>query len=266
MYLITLDGKLHLAPLNNPQNVLDLGTGNGIWAMYVRAPLPCSQQLTNHAHASDMADAYPSAHVVGTDLSAIQLPYIPPNLRFEIEDFNSPWPYAANHFCYIYIRELFGCVADWDGFLAQAFAHTRPGGYVEITEHSVWPVSDDGTVDEDSFYSLWGRTVVECGEKFGKSFTIWRESKRRLEEAGFVDVVEHRFKWPVNEWPSAACRTDGNDGGKSWKQLRELGVWNQLRLYNGVEGFMLRLLTTVGGVCVPFLLVAFGLMVSIVDL
>jgi hypothetical protein len=49
-------------------------------------------------------------------------------------------------------------------------------------------------------------------------------------------------------WPSPEHRTNGNDGDMSWKQLRELGVWNQLRIYDGVEGFMLRLLTSAGGV------------------
>jgi hypothetical protein len=33
MYLITLGGRLHLAPIVNPHNILDLGTGTGIWAM-----------------------------------------------------------------------------------------------------------------------------------------------------------------------------------------------------------------------------------------
>jgi hypothetical protein len=33
MYLMTLEGKLHLAPLDNPHNIIDLGTGTGIWAM-----------------------------------------------------------------------------------------------------------------------------------------------------------------------------------------------------------------------------------------
>ncbi|KAK5698389.1 hypothetical protein LTS12_028504 [Elasticomyces elasticus] len=33
MYNVTLDGKLHLAPLQNPQEILDIGTGTGIWAM-----------------------------------------------------------------------------------------------------------------------------------------------------------------------------------------------------------------------------------------
>jgi len=33
MYLLTLDQKLHLAPLVNPQTILDCGTGTGIWAI-----------------------------------------------------------------------------------------------------------------------------------------------------------------------------------------------------------------------------------------
>jgi ribosomal protein L11 methylase PrmA len=33
MTLILHDNKLHLAPLENPQTVLDVGTGTGIWAM-----------------------------------------------------------------------------------------------------------------------------------------------------------------------------------------------------------------------------------------
>ena len=54
MFLRTLGGKLQLAPVpKDSQNVLDIGTGTGIWAI-------------------DFADEYPSAKVVGTDLSPIQ--------------------------------------------------------------------------------------------------------------------------------------------------------------------------------------------------
>lgn len=43
MYLLTLDQKLHLAPLNNPQTILDCGTGTGIWAIVSTTPgSPCS--------------------------------------------------------------------------------------------------------------------------------------------------------------------------------------------------------------------------------
>ena len=202
---------------------------------------------------SETADAYPSAHVIGTDLSPIQPLFVPPNLAFEIEDLNLEWTYAKNYFDFIHIRELFGCVSDWDSFFTSAFEHIKPGGYVEVIEHSVCPVSDDGTVNEESFFTLWGKTVIEMGERFGKSFTIWEESKQRLEKAGFIDVVEKKYKWPMNGWPSPDHRTHGDDGDKSWQRLREIGVWNQLRLYDGVEGFMLRLLTGVGGVCLPLL-------------
>jgi hypothetical protein len=33
MYLLTLDQKLHLAPVHHPQEILDVGTGTGIWAI-----------------------------------------------------------------------------------------------------------------------------------------------------------------------------------------------------------------------------------------
>lgn len=51
--LCLLDRKLHTAPLENPQRILDVGTGTGIWAI-------------------DMADSHPSAVVTGIDLSPIQ--------------------------------------------------------------------------------------------------------------------------------------------------------------------------------------------------
>lgn len=49
VFLMLLDGRLYTAPLDRPQRILDIGTGTGIWAI-------------------DMADKYPSAEVIGTDL------------------------------------------------------------------------------------------------------------------------------------------------------------------------------------------------------
>jgi methylase of polypeptide subunit release factors len=53
MFNLILGGELHIAPLKNPQRVLDVGTGTGIWAL-------------------DFAEQYPSAEVIGVDLSPIQ--------------------------------------------------------------------------------------------------------------------------------------------------------------------------------------------------
>ncbi|KAH8423768.1 class I SAM-dependent methyltransferase [Aspergillus melleus] len=212
MYLITLDGKLHLAPIDSPQEILDVGTGTGVWAI-------------------DMADEYPSASVTGVDLSPIQPTFVPPNCVFEIDDITLPWTYASNQFDFIHVREMFGCIPDWDGFFRQCWRCLKPGGFIEVVEHAVQPTSDDGSMGPDHFYHLWGKTVVQSGEKFGKSFTIWEESSARLKNAGFVGVVETGYKWPMNGWSAN-------------KKLHDLGRWNQLRLHGGIEGFMLRLLTS----------------------
>ena len=79
-----------------------------------------------------MADQYPSATVIGTDLSPIQPEWVPPNCHFEIDDVSLDWTFPSNHFDFIHIRELFGCIPDWDFFLTLRDhgrgAVRRPGG------------------------------------------------------------------------------------------------------------------------------------------
>jgi methylase of polypeptide subunit release factors len=84
------------------QNVLDLGTGTGIWAI-------------------DFADQFPSAMVIGTDLSPTQPTWVPPNLKFEIEDFTEEWTFKSDEFDYIHMRSLYGCVADWPRFHQEVY-------------------------------------------------------------------------------------------------------------------------------------------------
>ncbi|KAI9655505.1 MAG: hypothetical protein M1821_005298 [Bathelium mastoideum] len=223
MYLITLDGQLHLAPIGdgakgNVHEILDIGTGTGIWAI-------------------DMADEYPCARVTGTDLSPIQPDFVPPNCSFEIDDVTLEWTFPDDRFDFIHIREMFGCIPDWDFFLQQAWRCLKPGGWVEIVEHSVWPVADGDNMPVDHFYNTWGRMVEGLGERWGKTFRIWRQSREKVLTAGFTEVVERRFKWPIGGWSSDP-------------KLRELGMWNQLRMMDGVEGFMLRLLTGPGGMSI----------------
>jgi hypothetical protein len=56
-----------------------------------------------------------------------------------------------------------------------------------------------------------------------------------LEKVGFVDVVEKRFKWPMNGWSSDPT-------------LKRLGELNQIRVTEHIQGFTLRLLTGAGEV------------------
>lgn len=67
---LVMDGRLHLSPFSRqhpPQKILDIGTGTGIWAI-------------------EMGDQFPEAQIIGTDLSPMQPNFVPPNVRFFVED------------------------------------------------------------------------------------------------------------------------------------------------------------------------------------
>lgn len=56
-----------------------------------------------------------------------------------------------------------------------------------------------------------------------------------MREAGFVDVVEKRFKWPIGPWSSDP-------------KLKEIGRWNLLNWEEGMEGWVMAAYTRVLGV------------------
>lgn len=72
---------------------------------------------------SDFADAYPSAMVIGTDLSPIQPCFIPPNLKFELDDAQLEWTYGENSFDFVHIRCLMGGIIDWAKLYSEVFRY-----------------------------------------------------------------------------------------------------------------------------------------------
>jgi SAM-dependent methyltransferase len=83
---------------------------------------------------TDFADSYPSAEVIGTDISPIQPVYVPPNLKFEVDDAEADWVYPSNHFDFVHSRNIAQCINDWEKLMRQMYSCTKPGGYVEISE------------------------------------------------------------------------------------------------------------------------------------
>lgn len=53
---------------------------------------------------SDFADAYPTAEVIGTDLSDTMPQFVPPNCRFELDDAELEWTFPLASFDYVHIR------------------------------------------------------------------------------------------------------------------------------------------------------------------
>ncbi|KAL2202620.1 S-adenosyl-L-methionine-dependent methyltransferase [Sarocladium strictum] len=215
--LLYFDNKLFQAPVgDNCHKVLDVGTGTGIWAI-------------------DFADQFPNAHVIGTDISPIQPSWVPPNCEFTLDDAQLDWTWPADHFDYIHIRDLYGSIGDWSDLYSKAFRHLKPDGWFEDLELDIRAHSDVVT-DPEHIYHRWNRVFQEAGEKMGKTFKIGIGSRMHdlMNEAGFVDVTEKKFRLPMSGWPLDP-------------KLKEIGQYVQLFVDGGLEGFGLFLLTQIMG-------------------
>ena len=47
MLLVAMDNMLYECPIKDPQTILDIGTGTGIWAMYAYSSTHVSCMLTH---------------------------------------------------------------------------------------------------------------------------------------------------------------------------------------------------------------------------
>ena len=231
-FQLCLDGVLFRAPITTkPQHVLDLGTGTGIWAI-------------------QFADEYPSAQVIGTDLSPIQPSWVPPNCRFLVDDMESEWVFSdKDPFDFIHGRTLGGSVRDWPKFFKQAYDHLKPGvfpfvlmydlcsdckqGWVEMQEFGSSVYSDDDPqLLKTPNIKYWTRLLTEVGLEAGKDFDP--DLKRFITEAGFEDVLEDVYKAPLGRWSKEP-------------KLKELGMYVQAMAIESVEPYTLAILTRAKG-------------------
>lgn len=66
----------------------------------------------------------------------------------------------------------------------------------------IYPVtSDDETVSKDSAVYKWSSLMNEAATKMGSGLDSGLRYKDQLIEAGFINVVETPYKWPMNTWP-----------------------------------------------------------------
>lgn len=93
--------------------------------------------------SSDFADANPSAEVIGIDISPIQPSWVPPNLRFEIEDAGLDWTYPDDSFDFIHLRYMHGAFSDWDKLYREAYRCLKPGGWIQQIEPDIEMHSED---------------------------------------------------------------------------------------------------------------------------
>ncbi|TVY46435.1 Secondary metabolism regulator [Lachnellula occidentalis] len=208
LYTMLLGEKLFLAPIQpNPQRILDLGTGSGIWAI-------------------DMADAYTSAEVLGVDLAPIQPQWVPSNCRFEIDDVEEPWTYGRT-FDFIHARDFLFSILDWQNLVNSCYENTTPGGYTELQCLLPEAHCDDDSTPADQGVREFSEKVCDASEIAGWSLREPKNYKKYMENAGFEDVTEVRYKIPTSSWPKD-------------KRTKMLGALEMQSLLQGASAFSLR--------------------------
>ncbi|CCE28047.1 uncharacterized protein CPUR_01521 [Claviceps purpurea 20.1] len=206
---ILFDDQLFLAPLEKDKlhRVLDVGTGTGIWAI-------------------EFADQFPNASVIGTDLSPCQPQWVPPNVRFEIDDAALEWTWNDNFFDFTHIRYILGGIQDWTGLFKQAYRCCAPGGWVQSVELDVEFRSDDGTTDMEPVLASFGELFREAGKILSRPFFVQEIQQQAFDEAGFVEKRVSRHKIPVGPW-----------AGAKDPKLAEVGRFARAAADNDLQGY-----------------------------
>ena len=99
---------------------------------------------------------------------------------------------------------------------------------------SVTLESDHVTFAPDHILNEWGDMARKIGEATGRSFTtaMGHTMRDRIEQAGFVDVVETKIKVPCNTWPKDPV-------------LKQAGLLMESMLDQSIEGMATMLYTQV---------------------
>ena len=109
---------------------------------------------------------------------------------------------------------------------------------MEDLEFSIEFKSDDDSIGYDHIMAKWSRIFLEAGERMGKTFRIADRAKEYLTAAGFINVVEKKYKMPIGNWSRDP-------------KFKTIGLYNLLYCVQGLEGFALFILSKIMGVSIP---------------
>ncbi|KAH8889718.1 S-adenosyl-L-methionine-dependent methyltransferase [Thozetella sp. PMI_491] len=195
-----IGGRLHVAPIGeNPQKIVDLGTGFGDWAI-------------------EVAEHYPSAQVIGVDLSPIQPAWVPPNLRFVVDDIEdeASWIHGDD-VDFMHLRFILNFLTDVPKLVDNIYRHLRPGGFIELQDLCYKICSDDNTIPPNyplvRLIDMVKRIFIE---KYGFDLTHVENFTELLTSKGFVNVQRKLFKLPIGEWPKNPSL---NAIGRYWRPV-----------------------------------------------
>ncbi|KAK1755495.1 S-adenosyl-L-methionine-dependent methyltransferase [Echria macrotheca] len=209
-----VQGGLYTAPVDKEKTkrILDIGTGTGIWAISV-------------------AEDFPKATVIGNDLSATQPNFVPPNVRFEVDDVEDPWVHS-DKFDFIFCRYMAASIHDWPKLVGSVFENLHPSGWAEFQDFDLQYYSEDASLSPSHPLLIWISTLLDAARLLGRDPNPGSKLEGWVRAAGFVSVRHRRFRIPIGAWPRD-------------ERLKTVGAWNLMQIENGLEGLSMRLFTGV---------------------
>jgi SAM-dependent methyltransferase len=216
LFNLVNDSKLHFAPLEQTtaDRVLDIGAGTGTWCV-------------------DMGDTYPDAEVIGVDISANAPEFVPPNVRFEVDDVEDPWTFSQP-FTFIHSRYMAGSIVDWEGLMRQCFDNLKPGGWAEFQDFDIDYYSQDGTLTTEHALRRWLTTAYGAIATTRRTLKPGVQLEDWMRSVGFVNVQVIKTPLPLGPWPKD-------------KRQKRIGLLNWAQLWEGLEGMSLRLFIDILG-------------------
>ncbi|KAK4961458.1 hypothetical protein LTR10_001948 [Elasticomyces elasticus] len=200
--LAIMGDRIIHSPVNDKsiKRALDIGCGTGV--------------VTNY-----LARSYPSAEVIGLDLSPVpRLEDRPSNVHFVqgniITDQPSSWQLDSNGaksremsqrlpdeagFDLVYSRLLLAGMTEWPSFFQNEFHLLKSGGWAEVHDLDwIWYDKQGSNISDD--WSWW-KDLWSAGESAGLDFSCGSAAQQRMKDAGFVDVHVKTYRWPFGgQW------------------------------------------------------------------
>ena len=168
----------YLAPICQPQYILDVGCGTGKWGR-------------------EMALAFPQAHVMGIDIEqANSTGPIPGNYLFVQGNVLERLPVANNTFHFVHQRLLVGAIPaiKWPDVMRELVRVTKHGGWIELVESGCETVNPGPRTTQ---FFQWGQ---EASLLHGIDARMIVHLDERLREQGLLHVTRGHVDIPIGPW------------------------------------------------------------------